>query len=212
MCWLLSPVLFLCVFSGDQKTCWDIKGDCTLAHFTVGQSVHFDHPGGFRFGQHGFRPHQAAHQCRWLMFWSWEDQAWQSGSVGGSCYQARHLALYEDDCCGMHYWCPSALRKSEQVLTEFDSHKGLDSLAFPLIDSERMQTIWRTQKWHVKCIQALPGVALNTETGTLTNGGIVLKHNRCARGSTSLEHFHLHLKRFIPGLSIKMWIKYSLFL
>ncbi|KAF1384383.1 hypothetical protein PFLUV_G00118420 [Perca fluviatilis] len=32
-------------------------------------------------------------------------------------------------------------------------------------------------------------------------GGVVLTRYRCARGSTSLESFHCHLKRFIPGTS-----------
>ncbi|KAL8617528.1 hypothetical protein ACOMHN_042702 [Nucella lapillus] len=34
---------------------------------------------------------------------------------------------------------------------------------------------------------------------TRRKGGHVLKTYRCARGSTSLESFHLHLNRFIPG-------------
>ncbi len=38
-------------------------------------------------------------------------------------------------------------------------------------------------------------------TGHLTKGGVLLPIVRCARGSTSLESFHLHLARFIPGTS-----------
>ncbi|KAA8578286.1 hypothetical protein FQN60_016780, partial [Etheostoma spectabile] len=40
---------------------------------------------------------------------------------------------------------------------------------------------------------------LYTQTGRLTKGGVSLPVYRCARGSTSLESFHLHLNRFIPG-------------
>ncbi|XP_034546212.1 proline-rich protein 36-like [Notolabrus celidotus] len=40
-----------------------------------------------------------------------------------------------------------------------------------------------------------------TETGTITSGTIILTSHQCARGSTSLESFHLHLQRFIPGTS-----------
>ncbi len=38
-------------------------------------------------------------------------------------------------------------------------------------------------------------------TGHLTKGKVSLPIVRCARGSTSLESFHLHLARFIPGTS-----------
>lgn len=86
------------------------------------------------------------------------------------------------------------------LLDELMGEKGKDLLGVPLLDSVRMEHIWRVQKRHVKCIQDVPGVALYTETGTITTKeGIVLKNYRCARGSTSLESFHLHLNRFIPG-------------
>ncbi len=87
----------------------------------------------------------------------------------------------------------------EQLLNELMGVKGRDYLGVPLLDHERMQNIWQTQKKHVKCIQDEPGVLLYTVTGTTTKEGIVLPNYRCARGSTSLESFHLHLNRFIPG-------------
>ncbi|CAM4694811.1 unnamed protein product [Leuciscus chuanchicus] len=78
--------------------------------------------------------------------------------------------------------------------------KGKDLLGVPLLDIVRIEHIWRVQKRHVKCIQDVPGVLLYTEMGTTTTkGSIVLTKYRCARGSTSLESFHLHLNRFIPG-------------
>ncbi|KAL2077905.1 hypothetical protein ACEWY4_025590 [Coilia grayii] len=77
--------------------------------------------------------------------------------------------------------------------------RGHDSLGVPLFDKERMEYIWQHQRKHVKCIQDPPGVALYTKTGELTKGGVRLPVYRCARGSTSLESFHLHLNRFIPG-------------
>ncbi len=87
----------------------------------------------------------------------------------------------------------------EQLLNELMGVKGRDYLGVPLLDHERMQNIWQTQMKHVKCIQDEPGVLLYTVTGTTTKEGIVLPNYRCARGSTSLESFHLHLNRFIPG-------------
>jgi len=38
-------------------------------------------------------------------------------------------------------------------------------------------------------------------TGNIMKGNVSLPIYRCARGSSSLESFHLHLARFIPGTS-----------
>lgn len=96
----------------------------------------------------------------------------------------------------------TSIRLLDQLLTELMSCKGNDALGVPLFDTVRMQHIWRVQRRHVRCIQDPPGVALYTETGSITKGGVLLKTYRCARGSTSLESFHLHLNRFIPGLCL----------
>ncbi|XP_042560785.1 uncharacterized protein LOC122130196 isoform X3 [Clupea harengus] len=89
----------------------------------------------------------------------------------------------------------------ERLLRELGGPGGRDLMGVPLIDKVRMEHIWRVQKHHVRCIQDLPGVRLYTEVGTATKAGVVLTRYRCARGSTSLESFHLHLNRFIPGTS-----------
>ncbi|XP_059188503.1 uncharacterized protein LOC131971202 [Centropristis striata] len=62
-----------------------------------------------------------------------------------------------------------------------------------------MAEIWKAQQKHIPCLQDPPGFQLYTQTGTLKKGGHVLPTYRCARGSTSLENFHLHMNRFIPG-------------
>lgn len=101
----------------------------------------------------------------------------------------------------------------EELLQLFLGTCGNDSLGVPLLDRERMEHIWRVQKKHVKCIQDPQGVALYTKTGELTKGGVRLPVFRCARGSTSLESFHLHLNRFIPGLcwsNIQVNVLYNL--
>ncbi|KAL2082140.1 hypothetical protein ACEWY4_021958 [Coilia grayii] len=76
-----------------------------------------------------------------------------------------------------------------------------DSMGVPLIDRARMEEIWSTQRRHLGCIQDPAGVELYAQTGELTKGGVRLPVYRCARDSTSLESFHLHLCRFIPGTS-----------
>ena len=87
----------------------------------------------------------------------------------------------------------------EWLLQELRGQTG-DLMGVPLLDQVRLEHIWRVQNRHLRCIQDMPGVQLYTEVGTTTTkGGVILTRYRCARGSTSLESFHLHLNRFIPG-------------
>ncbi|XP_057191375.1 uncharacterized protein LOC130555294 [Triplophysa rosa] len=95
----------------------------------------------------------------------------------------------------------TTIRLLDMLIRELMGGQGNDALGIPLLDSVRMQHIWHVQRRHVTCIQDPPDVLLYTETGTLIKGGMVLKTYRCARGSTSLESFHCHLNRFIPGNS-----------
>ncbi|KAK0132914.1 hypothetical protein N1851_031722 [Merluccius polli] len=76
-----------------------------------------------------------------------------------------------------------------------------DTMGVPLLDRARMEEIWSTQRRHLDCLQDPAGVELYVKTGELTKGGVRLPVYRCGRGSTSLESFHLHLCRFIPGPS-----------
>ncbi|XP_073727112.1 uncharacterized protein [Misgurnus anguillicaudatus] len=87
----------------------------------------------------------------------------------------------------------------ESLIQAFEGYAGRDTLGVPLINSARMSEIIKSQRKHVACIQDPQGVQLYMQTGTLMKGGHRLPTYRCARGSTSLESFHLHLNRFIPG-------------
>lgn len=78
--------------------------------------------------------------------------------------------------------------------------KSTDTLGVPLF-REEMSEIWEEQQRHVPCLQDPPNIPLYTLTGHITKGGVRLPTLRCARGSTSLESFHLHIARFIPGTS-----------
>ena len=86
-----------------------------------------------------------------------------------------------------------------ELIACFDSDDGKDSLGVPLLDHDRIQLMWEQQRRHVPCIQDPPGLSLYTKTGSLVKGGVELPTYRCARGSTSLESFHNHLAKFIPG-------------
>ena len=71
-----------------------------------------------------------------------------------------------------------------------------DSLGVPVF-SAQMAAIWDEEKKHVSCLQDVPGVSLYTVTGYINKGGVELLVYRSARGTTSLESFHLHLARYI---------------
>ncbi len=86
----------------------------------------------------------------------------------------------------------------EKLLKDFMG--ATDTMGIKLLDQEMMQEIWRTQQLHIECIQDPPCVQLYRKTGQVTKGGVILPLYRCARGSTSLESFHLHLNRFVTGL------------
>ena len=86
------------------------------------------------------------------------------------------------------------------LLKMFDSQRGHDTMGVPLLHHDRIWELWEKQKLHIACIQDPPGIPLYTQTGTLKKGKVVLPVYRCARGSSSLESFHLHLMRFIPGI------------
>ncbi|CAM4560459.1 unnamed protein product [Leuciscus chuanchicus] len=122
-----------------------------------------------------------------------------SGNLLNRRITKKELSLY---CRRRTRGVETTIRLIEHLLNELKGEKGKDLLGVPLLDIVRIEHIWRVQKRHVKCIQDVPGVLLYTEMGTTTTkGGIVLTKYRCARGSTSLESFHLHLNRFIPGSS-----------
>lgn len=82
-----------------------------------------------------------------------------------------------------------------------------DSLGMPLL-KEEMKEIWDEQRRHIKCLQDPPGVMLYTITGHLQKGGVTLPVFRCARGTTSLESFHLHLVRLVTSQFKKKCVQY----
>ena len=75
-----------------------------------------------------------------------------------------------------------------------------DTLGIPLFRDE-MREIWEEEQRHLPCIHDPTNIPLYTLTGHSNKGGVRLPTLRCARGSTSLESFHLHIARFIPGTS-----------
>ena len=91
-------------------------------------------------------------------------------------------------------------RLIQELLETFSSDSGKDTMGIPLLDGENIQRIWREQKHHIECIQDPTDIQLYTQTSSIVKGGLQLPVYRCARGSTSLESFHLHINRFILGI------------
>ena len=86
----------------------------------------------------------------------------------------------------------TTIKMVEELLLGLSS--ATDTLGVPLLREEMPDE----QKHHVHCLQDPPNVLLYTITGHLRKGSVIY---RSARGSTSLESFHMHLARFIPGSS-----------
>ncbi len=97
--------------------------------------------------------------------------------------------------------CTRGVEETELLIGEMlEAFKeARETMGIPLVDQERMAVIWDTQRRHLPCLQDPPGVQLYTQTGSITKGGLTLPVYCCARGSASLESFHNHLNRFIPG-------------
>ncbi|XP_014667376.1 PREDICTED: uncharacterized protein LOC106808959 [Priapulus caudatus] len=88
-----------------------------------------------------------------------------------------------------------------ELLDAFTGEQGCDTSGTPLLDAKRMTVLWESQEQHVACIQDPAECQLYTQTGTRVKGTVSLPVYTCARGLSSLESFHLHLARFIPGTS-----------
>lgn len=78
-----------------------------------------------------------------------------------------------------------------------------DSLGVLLL-REEMKDIWEEQQHHIPCLQDPENLHLYTITGSLEKGGVCLPVYRCARGSTSLESFHLHINRYFIRITAPM--------
>lgn len=87
------------------------------------------------------------------------------------------------------------LQLIEELLLKLST--ATDSLSVPVF-SPQMISIWNEEKKHIDCVQDPDGVRLYTVTGHITKGGVDLPVFHCARGTTSLESFHLHLARYVP--------------
>ncbi|XP_056094648.1 uncharacterized protein LOC130073203 [Rhinichthys klamathensis goyatoka] len=63
--------------------------------------------------------------------------------------------------------CTHGVEETEQLIVELlEAFKDArETMGIPLVDQERMDVIWDTQRHHLPCIQDSPGVQLYTQTG-----------------------------------------------
>ena len=92
-----------------------------------------------------------------------------------------------------------------ELIQSLSGDDGLDTMGVPLINDLVMTELWKKQSRHVSCIQDPAKQQLYRVTGSVKKGKTNLPTYRCARGSTSLESFHLHMNRFIPGKIFILW-------
>lgn len=115
---------------------------------------------------------------------------------------SHHLDLSEEDVLrklslnefALH--CHRTTRDLDATTVLIFSNQGLGPLSVPLLANDHIWDIWKSQKYHIVCIQYPEDFQLYIKTGTLLRGNILLPTYRCSRGFTSLEPFHLHLKHF----------------
>ena len=135
-----------------------------------------------------------------LLFRAKRGELQKAGVVNPSEDAVRKAVTKEE----MARHCRRQTRGVEETCKLLDSlfsstSTATDALGVPLFRDDMLTTVWPEQKKHLPCIQDPPGVQLYTVTGYVNKGGVRLPVLRCARGSTSLESFHLHLARLIPG-------------
>ncbi len=83
---------------------------------------------------------------------------------------------------------------------ELKGPAGLDENGIPLFKSDKaIDEVWERQKRHLECIQDLPEMAMYLTRRHVTKNGVKMPFYTTKRGNNSLEGFHCHLPRMIPG-------------
>ncbi|KAK1802494.1 hypothetical protein P4O66_022146, partial [Electrophorus voltai] len=137
----------------------------------------------------------------WPVYSRLREAPWSRGRLTDSRSSGRPTAKE----LARHCWRRThRAQETELLLQELleDYMDVTDTMDVRLLDHEKMEDIWQTQMRHLHCIQDPPVVQLYRRVGQVTRAGVVLPVYRCARGSTSLESFHLHLNYFVPGTSV----------
>ena len=91
-----------------------------------------------------------------------------------------------------------SFRLITDLINDLKGPAGKDESGNPLFTAE-IDNVWKRQQRHLECIQDPPGMSLYLDRRKVTRHGVELTHFKCARGSNSIESFHMHLPQMIPG-------------
>jgi hypothetical protein len=88
----------------------------------------------------------------------------------------------------------------DAAIEELKGQAGLDENEISLLKSnECVDEIWARQQYHLECIQDPPEMNMYITKKHVNMNGVDFPYYGCIRGNNSLEGFHAHLPRMIPG-------------
>ena len=88
----------------------------------------------------------------------------------------------------------------DAAIEELKGDAGLDENGISLFKSpESINNVWDRQKKHLECLQDPPDMSMYFVKKHVQLNKIELPYYGCHRGNNSLEGFHAHLPRMIPG-------------
>lgn len=91
-------------------------------------------------------------------------------------------------------------RLVNNAIEQLKGDAGLDDNGISLFKSpEAIDEVWAAQQKHLECIQDPPDMSMYTVAKRSSKNGVDLPYYTCVRGNNSLEGFHYHLPRMIPG-------------
>lgn len=117
--------------------------------------------------------------------------------VTSGCHSVSYLRELALHCRRRTSGVEETARLIGALIHQLNTANGKDTLRVPLLYHKSIEQIWNEQQNHLLCIEESKNFPLYMKTGTLKKGGMELCCYRCARGSTSLESFHLRLNHFM---------------
>ena len=92
------------------------------------------------------------------------------------------------------------VRLVDHVIKTLKRDAGRDENGVPLFKSnDTIDEVWSAQQKHLECIQDPPDMAMYSVAKVSNKNGIDIPYYTCVRGNNSLEGFHNHLPKMIPG-------------
>ncbi|XP_038071853.1 uncharacterized protein LOC119740580 [Patiria miniata] len=91
-------------------------------------------------------------------------------------------------------------RRVSDTIEALKGDAGLDENGISLFKSpEAIDEVWAAQQKHLECLQDPPEMSMYSVAKLAVKNGVQLPYYACVRGNNSLEGFHVHLPKMIPG-------------